>query len=103
MPDSEPLVKARKRHGCMVCQMPIEPGTRYVRKTIFPSEAPDNDTPFDYKAHSECDALWGRFGEDFDWELPPDWMDWKLTLEDAGIPNPHPWDERAWKTEGGTA
>lgn len=97
-----PMVKARKRHRCMVCQMPIEVSTTYVCITVFP-DATDNDAPWDYKAHTECNDLFQRFGDDSDWMFPYYADDWQAILDDHGVTNPHPWDERVWQEQGGTA
>ena len=71
---------ARKDHRCLLCEEIIPKGTKYGHQRITPWDHPDNECFFTYRAHTECDELWGKVGREWDWEFPDDPGLWKEML-----------------------
>jgi hypothetical protein len=72
--------KARKSYKCSLC---FE--KKYILKRITTLEYPDNEYFVNYRAHSRCNFIWQKVGDEIYWSLPCDktfWEDLKIERPD---------------------
>lgn len=76
------MAKARKEHKCILCYGTIPVGSEHVSRRVPPWECGDGDPMwYTYRAHQECNNVWGRCGGEFDWSLPMSKGEWQDVLD----------------------